>query len=144
MEEVTDVDELDENHKGSYYGNIGRCLQLMGQIDPALICYRKSAILLEKDQNLNHTENKAFVREWIGELLIDKSQFCLAKTFLEASRLKWEVVSPPRTVEIDRILDTIRDKTSDCNLLMGEDIERFCIAWVFGREDEFVPFKEQS
>ena len=52
LDEVTDIDELDENRKGAYYGNIGRCLHLMGQIDPALICYRKSAILIEKDRDL--------------------------------------------------------------------------------------------
>jgi tetratricopeptide (TPR) repeat protein len=141
LDEITDVDELDENRKGQYYGNIGRCLHLMGQIDPALICYRKSAILLEKDQSLNNTENKAFARKWIGELLIIKSQFCLAKTFLDASKLKWEIVSPPRVAETDRILNSIREKTSDCDELIGEDLERFCIAWIFGRESEFRPLE---
>ncbi len=137
LDDVIDVDELDEESSGSFYGNIGRCLHLMGQIDPALICYRKSAILLEKDQELNHAENKAFARKWIGELLIAKDEFCLAKTFLDASRSKWEIVSPPRLVEIDRILDSIRDKIANCKVLMGEDVERFCIAWIFGREAEF-------
>ena len=139
LEEVTDVEELEDGRKGSYYGNIGRCLHLMGQIDPALICYRKSAILIEKDRDLNHTENKAFARKWIGELLIIKGQFCVAKTFLEASKLKWEVFSPPRVAEVDQLLNSIRDKTADCDVFVGEDLERFCIAWIFGRESEFEP-----
>jgi tetratricopeptide (TPR) repeat protein len=137
LQEVIDVDELDEDRMGAYYGNIGRCLHLMGQIEPALTCYRKSAILLEKDQNLNHAENKAFARKWIGELQIAKRQFCLAKTFLDASRLRFEVVSPPRVSEIDRILSSFYEKILDCDVLRGQDIERFCIAWIFGREHEF-------
>ncbi|MGB6539452.1 MAG: hypothetical protein WBF03_01080 [Xanthobacteraceae bacterium] len=138
LEEVIDVDELDEGRGGSYYGNIGRCLHFMGQIDPALVCYRKSAILLEKDQTINHTENKAFARKWIGELLVTKDEFCVAKIFLEASRSKWEIVSPRRIEEVDRLLNSIREKTSDCKSLVQEDVERYCIAWIFGRESEFV------
>lgn len=137
LDEVTDVEEFDENRNGSYYGNIGRCLHLMGQIDPALVCYRKSAIFLEKDQQLDHVENKAFARKWIGELLVVKGEFCLAKAFLEASKLKWEIVSPPRVAEIESALLSIRDRTIDCPPLIGENIERFCIAWIFGRESEF-------
>ena len=143
LEEVTDVDELDEERTGAYYGNIGRCLRLMGQIIPALIA-RKSAILLEKDENLNHAENKAYARKWIGELQIARSQFCLARTFLDASRLKWEIVSPPRVAEIDRLLNSFQDKISDCDVLMGDDIERFCIAWIFGRELEFEPLRARA
>ena len=139
LKQVTDVDELDDDRNGSFYGNIGRCLHLMGQIDPALVCYRKSAILLENDRELNHTENKAFARKWIGELLIARGEFCVAKTFLEASKLKWELVSPPRIAEIDLALLAIQDKTANCPTLVGENIERFCIAWIFGRESEFIP-----
>ena len=139
LNEVTDIDELAENRDGAHYGNIGRCLHLMGQIDPALVCYRKSAILLERDRAVNHVENKAFARKWIGELLVVKGQFCLAKTFLEASRLKWEMVSPPRIADVDRTLFSIREKTASCDVLVGENIERYCIAWIFGRETEFVP-----
>lgn len=47
LPEVIDPDELDEKWKGHYYGNIGRCLHFMGQIDAALVCYQKSALLLE-------------------------------------------------------------------------------------------------
>ncbi len=112
--------------------------------DAALICYRKSAILLEKDQELNHVENKAFARKWIGELLIYKGEFCLAKTFLDASRSKWEIISPPRVAEIDRVLGSIRDKIAECKLLIGEDIERFCIAWIFGRDTEFETLNEEK
>ena len=41
LKEVTDPQELDGRRDGAHYGNIGRCLHLMGQIDSALICYQK-------------------------------------------------------------------------------------------------------
>src|SRR5205807_2562437 len=53
---------------GAFYGNVGRCLHLMGQIDPALSCYRKSACLLaESSRTL--LENEAYIRQWVGEVL---------------------------------------------------------------------------
>ena len=59
LDEVIDPDELTDDLGGAYYGNIGRCLHLMGQIDPAIICYRKSAILLQS-QGSEHVENQGF------------------------------------------------------------------------------------
>jgi tetratricopeptide (TPR) repeat protein len=138
LEEVIDPDELEESRGGHHYGNIGRCLHLMGQIEPALVCYKKSAILIERQQEINHVENKAFVRQWIGELLIMKDEFCHAKTFLEASKAKWELVSPPRVAEVERALLSIQPKTGSCPMISGANIERFCIAWIFGRDSDFV------
>jgi tetratricopeptide (TPR) repeat protein len=75
LETVIDPDEFDNERGASFYGNIGRCLHLMGQIDPAIICYRKSAILLQGDED-QHVENQGFIRRWIGELLLAKGEFC--------------------------------------------------------------------
>jgi hypothetical protein len=65
----------------------------MGQIDAALICYQKSAILVEKSR---HVVNQGFIRQWIGELLVSRQQFGLAALFFRAAYLKWEHASPPR------------------------------------------------
>jgi tetratricopeptide (TPR) repeat protein len=99
LEAIVDPDEFDEGRGGPFYGNIGRCLHLMGQIDPALICYRKSAIALQTLGD-EHVENQGFIRKWIGELLIVKGDFCAAKNFLKAAQAKWESVSPRRIPEV--------------------------------------------
>ena len=57
MDNVIDVKKMDVDRGGGFYGNIGRCLQLMGQVDSALICYGKSAKIVETEQDDNTWEN---------------------------------------------------------------------------------------
>ena len=137
IEKVIDPDEFDELRDASFYGNIGRCLHLMGQIDPALICYRKSALLLQKDRN-PHVENQGFVRSWIGELLVAKSDFCSAKAFLQAAKSKWRLVAPQRALSIDEKLKEIESQTLDCLPLNVSNSERYVLAWINEREQHFV------
>ncbi len=55
--------ELDTDQRdGSFYGNIGRCLQFMGQIESALTCYQKSALLLEKNPQYEHVMNQGYIK----------------------------------------------------------------------------------
>lgn len=49
-------------------GNIGRCLHMMGRLEDALVCYRKSALLLETDGTASRLENQSFARRWIAEV----------------------------------------------------------------------------
>jgi tetratricopeptide (TPR) repeat protein len=137
LETIVDPDEFDEDRGGPFYGNIGRCLHLMGQVDPALICYRKSAISLQTAGD-EHVENQGFIRKWIGELLVVKGEFCSAKTFLDAARAKWETVCPRRVSEIERSLERIAPQSQNCPALFGSNIERYCIAWIYGRETDFA------
>lgn len=137
LEKVIDPEEFDDDRPGPFYGNIGRCLHLMGQIDPAIICYRKSAVMLQRDGD-RHVENQGFIRKWIGELLLGKGDYCLAKTFLEAARAKWMIVCPTRLAEIDQQLVDIREHTANCREMTSKNLERYCVAWIYGRESDFV------
>jgi tetratricopeptide (TPR) repeat protein len=137
IEKVIDSDEFDEQRDPSFYGNIGRCLHLMGQIDPALICYRKSALLLQKDRN-PHVENQGFVRSWIGELLVAKGDVCSAKAFLQAAKSKWRLVAPQRAFSMDEKLKEIESQTVDCMALNISNSERYVLAWINEREQRFV------
>ena len=74
LNKLLDPDEFDEVKGEQFYGNIGRCLHLMGKIDPALICYRKAALVLQKSQR-PHVENQVvLLRTWVGELLLAKGE----------------------------------------------------------------------
>lgn len=96
LEEVTKPGTIDEGYSEAFYGNIGRCLHFMGQVDPALACYRKSAFLAQESKNAYGVENQAFVREWIGELLETKGNIADASAFLFAAAAKWARISPER------------------------------------------------
>lgn len=136
---VTAVDEFDDEKGGAFYGNIGRCLHLMGQIDPAIVCYRKSAIAIERDVEAEHVMNQGFIRKWIGELLVMRGHHCLAKAFLEAAKRKWELVRPSRVADLDRTLERIAPQTGPCPHIEEQDLERLCLAWIYGREADFQP-----
>ena len=129
---VTDPEELDESKGGAYYGNIGRCLHYMGQINLALICYQKSALLIEKDRH-KHVMNRGFIRRWIGELLIGREQYKLAANFLEAARLKWEQVSPPRAFQVSMLQERFKEKLPLLNDSSPDEIEGKCRDWIVGR-----------
>jgi tetratricopeptide (TPR) repeat protein len=137
IEKVIDPDEFDEDRDPSFYGNVGRCLHLMGQIDPALICYRKSASLLQRDRN-PHVENQGFIRNWMGELLIAKKDLCSAKAFLQAAKSKWRLVSPQRASSIDETLKEIESQTLECVPLNMSNSERYVLAWINETERRFV------
>jgi tetratricopeptide (TPR) repeat protein len=129
IENVINPDEFDEEKHHSFYGNIGRCLHLMGQIDPALVCYRKSALLIQREFN-PHVENQGFVRLWIGELLIVKQDFCAAQIFLQAAISKWKLVAPNRATRAETKLANISERTRDCRKLSSMDRERFVTSWL--------------
>jgi hypothetical protein len=116
LDEVIDPEEFDEKQQGEQYGNIGRCLQFMGQFDSAIVCYQKSAIFIERDPRSEYLMNQGFIRRWIAEGLITRNENKLAGIFLEAARLKWEQVAPPRAAQIGllqvRMQNTIPYPTS--------------------------------
>ena len=102
IDEVIDPSSVDLDRGAPFYGNIGRCLHLMGQIDPALAVYKKSARLIQTQYGDAHTENQAYIRQWIGELLFRRGESDLALNFLEAAYFKWLIVSPPKADKIVR------------------------------------------
>jgi|HubBroStandDraft_6_1064221.scaffolds.fasta_scaffold01368_6 tetratricopeptide (TPR) repeat protein len=133
LNEVIDPDELDEERNGAHYGNIGRCLHFMGQVDSALICYQKSALLIEKDPKHEHIVNQGYVRRWIGELLLAQKQNRLAAIFLEAARLKWEKVSPPMEQTVRQLQAHLGMDLPSVRGMSEYTIERTCLDWISGR-----------
>lgn len=132
--EVTDPDELSEDSGGAYYGNVGRCLQLMGRIKEALTCFQKSALLIEKDLEDEHVLNQGYIRLWIGELLMSRNQPRLGLIFLEAAKKKWEDIAPPRARRLDEMIRHVRPAASDDT--RGPDTsdpEAICRDWIKGR-----------
>jgi tetratricopeptide (TPR) repeat protein len=133
LHEVIDPEELDEQRNGAHYGNIGRCLHFMGQVDSALICYQKSALLIEKDPKHEHIVNQGYARRWIGELLLAQKQNRLAAIFLEAARRKWERVSPPMEQTVSQLQTHFGVDLPSVRAMSEYNIERTCLDWISGR-----------
>jgi hypothetical protein len=133
LEEVLDSEELDEDRGGAHYGNIGRCLHFMGQVDSTLICYQKSALLIEKHSTNDRILNQGYIRRSIGELLLARNEHRLAGTFLEAARLKWEQVSPPKAAQIVVLQRQLGSHAVDSSGLSKQAIEKTFLDWISGR-----------
>jgi hypothetical protein len=131
LEEVTDPDELNVPSGGPFYGNIGGCLQFMGQNENALTCYQKSALLLEKDRKGEHIVNQGYIRRWIGELLIARNQQRLGSIFLEAAYRKWEKASPARAKELQILRERLRSVLIKVDE-SPEGLELVCKNWILG------------
>jgi hypothetical protein len=133
LSDVIDPTELDEDRDGAYYGNVGRCLHFMGLTDAALICYQKSAVLIEKDQENEHVINQGYIRRWIGELLLARSEDYLGAIFLEAARLKWEIASPPRASQVEKLQEQLPPALMERVKRTDVKPESACREWIMGR-----------
>lgn len=134
LDDALDPDDLDENLGGPYYGNIGRCLHFMGQSRNALVCYQKSALLLEKEVGFDFVRNQGYIRLWIGELLLSRDQRELGVVFLDAARRKWEEISPVRARRLEEMLRQIF--APDILEKQGQRQDRaesICRDWIRGR-----------
>ncbi len=134
LSDVVDPEELDELRGGAHYGNIGRSLHLMGQIDSALICYQKSALLIEKDSRREHFLHQGYIRAWIGELLFGRGQLRLAEVFYRAACLKWEKVFPEMAAKLSVIGEEIRKQTQSSARVADLELENIIRDWILGRD----------
>jgi tetratricopeptide (TPR) repeat protein len=139
LEEVLDTSKLETKKDPAFYGNIGRCLQLQGKLEEALICFRKSALLLERTgPELHKVLNQGYARFWIGETFSAQGQFKAGALFLRAAALIWENVSPPRAgtararfLALGAANSRIADAISN---LPQEQLENECKRWISGKE----------
>ena len=107
LEVVVTPGERIQGKGAPFYGNIGRCLFLTDRLDEALVCYIKSAQLLEESQNHSDRLNKGYIRYWIAELMIRREEFELAAASCRASVCVWNDTSPPRAARAANMLETL-------------------------------------
>ena len=108
LEAVVKPGERVPGREASFYGNIGRCLFLLGRLDEALTCYVKSARLLEESQNNEDLIiNKGYIRSWIAELQVRQEGFDLAAASYRAAMHMWDDSSPPRSAQAKDKLETL-------------------------------------
>jgi tetratricopeptide (TPR) repeat protein len=81
LEDILNPEIINNNFQGNYYGNIGKCLWFMSRPDDAILCYRKSALLLMEEQNSMTKMNLGWAHLWISEILELKGDFSAAYFF---------------------------------------------------------------
>ncbi|SHF71530.1 NB-ARC domain-containing protein [Kaistia soli DSM 19436] len=129
IRDVISAGEPDSNQNAPFYGNIGRCLQLMGQIESALICYRKSAKMLN-DRSLGEIAvNQAYIRQWVGELLLANGETQQGCLMLEAAKSRWEFLSPRHVRAIQSQLSAV-SRGQHAKTPTSEEAESAFLAWI--------------
>jgi tetratricopeptide (TPR) repeat protein len=138
LSELIDPDEFDESVGSHHYGNIGRCLHLMGQVEPALVCYQKSAIFLEKELHAHSLMNQGYIRLWIGELLVARKQPRVGLAFLHAACGKWELIAPPKVQEIHKLMYHVkrRELLEFCS--SPDECESIAKNWISGQQSDLI------
>jgi tetratricopeptide (TPR) repeat protein len=107
LDEVLNKGSEDKEIGGAFYGNIGRCLHLLGRVDDALIAYGKSARILEDDTSVSGQLNRGYIRLWIGDVLRSSGKVELARMFLLAAIYRWHDIAPPRAkIAIEALRDS--------------------------------------
>ena len=85
-----------EHKEAHFFGNIGRCLFYLNRLDEALVCYIKSAKILETKAEPDSRLNKGYIRLWFGELLEARFEPEMAAVMYRAAHSMWHDSSPPR------------------------------------------------
>lgn len=97
--DVLDPKNIDSHRNGAYYGNIGRCYYFRGDIPSALICYRKSAQLLERSGD--EILNRGYIRQWVGQALQKLGYLEESLVFLRAAHAIWNGFIPQRAATME-------------------------------------------
>lgn len=107
LEVVVTPGERIQGENAAFYGNIGRCLFFDDRFDEALVCYVKSAQLLEESRDHSDRINKGYIRCWIADLLIQREEFELAAASYRAAICIWDDSSPPRATQVKGKLEKL-------------------------------------
>lgn len=122
----------DTKRDAPFFGNIGRCLQFQGLTNQALQCFVKSAIILEKKEDLSSTLNKGYACLWIGEVLEAKSDYSTAYIFYRRAESIWLKRAPLKADEPRKRLSDISEKVRESDVLRMTEIgiERAIKQWI--------------
>ena len=107
LKAVVTPGERISDKEAHFYGNIGRCLFLKSYLEKAIVCYVKSAQLLEESRDHSSRLNKGYIRFWIAELLVQQGELQLAAASYRAAVCMWENSSPPRAIKAQEKLETL-------------------------------------
>jgi len=130
---VADVLEMDHRtaQRGApFYGNIGRCLYLLGRFRDATLCYARSADLLYDEIEMNPILNQGWAGLWIGDVCLKESRSDLAVLFYHDCKNVWSVRAPLLLQNLERSLAGAPDAVSSKVSSIDVDVRLQCRAQV--------------
>lgn len=83
-----------------FYGNVGRCLQLLGDHQQAERFYSQSLEAARTMKDAVSSRNFGYAYSWLGELRAAQQDFEGASAFFRFSQMVWQTRSPVRLEEV--------------------------------------------
>jgi tetratricopeptide (TPR) repeat protein len=123
------LNKVNQELGGHYYGNIGKCLELLNKKEDALKCYFYSISILFQEDNSHSKLNIGYASYWIYNILKENDQKLRALYYLKLSIQRWETVSPPRADNMKREWKNLKfdmESKKEVNKLPGWKIENYC------------------
>lgn len=120
------INNINNDLGGHFYGNIGKCLELLGNKENALTCYYISINILFKEDNSHSKLNIGYAASWIFNILKFTNDKLYSLYFLKLSINTWNQSSPPRaekmkkewkTLAIDKQTKTEVNKIADWKII---------------------------
>lgn len=129
LEVVLDKSKINKELSGNFYGNVGKCLEILEKDENSLFCYCVSLRLLLREDSVNSILNIGYACSWIGQLLIKSDRNDEGLYFLKFAMNSWEATSPPRYDAIKKIYNNVlfdKEIKIKINNLSAWRIEDFC------------------
>jgi len=128
LKTISDNVTIDDDLGGSFYGNIGRCLQFQSEFELSLNCYLKSFTLISIDDGSNRLINLGYASKWIAEILFEQGRTETGFYFLKYAIDLWKKCSPPLANQC-KIELMAKESNSTVKSILSLDfwqIEKYC------------------
>lgn len=129
IESIIQSSSSEIEYSGHFYGNIGRCLEFLGEKEKSLICYYKSLSVLLKNRDGDSSLNISYACSWISNILIKAGGIQDGLYFLKYAITSSLSVSPPRAKILKDTWDYINCDVETKSQIEGKfdwQIEDYC------------------
>jgi NAD-dependent SIR2 family protein deacetylase len=96
------ITNVNEDLGGDFYGNIGKCLELLNDKVNSLTCYFISISILLKENTSHSKLNIGYAASWIFDILKSSNEKRNSLYFLKLSINTWDNSSPPRAIAMKK------------------------------------------
>ncbi|MGL5527974.1 MAG: SIR2 family protein [Plesiomonas shigelloides] len=130
--EILNPELISDLNDGPMIGNIGKCMQLKGETQNALICYAKSFHYLFKSDAHNRLINLGYASFWLADLLISLGNTEPAYYFYRYAFESWST-SSPFLCNKNRSTQSKYESSSTYKSIFSQEywrVEKYCTEWV--------------
>lgn len=133
LEKIIDKNEpITKDIQGTIFGNVGRCLDISGDINNALICYFKAFYCIFTYDDSLRNINLGYAAFWIYEIMSKINKNDVSIYFLKLAHNEWDKSSK---VLLNQNQEAFKElTTSSTNISINSSelwrIEKYCIEFI--------------